>query len=166
MWQVSCRLRKLTAIGVDRMRLRQIAASTKKRQSTNLVRIVDNISATSRPDTPRSHNLGDIWNVADAVTGFMVGSRFGLVIYLVFFYLDMYMVNFFLLHNSEDVSVPPTTGTCCSNCQYYPQNTWTHMWCTPLWWRYCAVRPTFPTLVGTTCHLGGPATRHDANIFN
>ena len=35
----------------------------------NLVGNVGDISATFRPDTPRSHNLGDIWNVADNVTG-------------------------------------------------------------------------------------------------
>jgi hypothetical protein len=29
---------------------------------------VSNILATFRPDTPRSHNLGDIWNVTDNVT--------------------------------------------------------------------------------------------------
>jgi len=34
-----------------------------------LVGNVGDISATFRPETPRSHNLGDIWNVADNVTG-------------------------------------------------------------------------------------------------
>ncbi len=57
------------------------------------------------PNTPHSHNLGDIRNVANAVTGFMAGSCVGLDIYLVFFYLDIYKVNFSLLHNSKDVSV-------------------------------------------------------------
>ncbi len=58
----------------------------------DLVGNVGNISATCHPNTPRSHNLGDITN---AVTGFMAGSCVGLDIYLVFFYLDIYMVNFF-----------------------------------------------------------------------
>ena len=57
-------------------------------------------------------------NVANDVTGFVAGSRVGLDIYLVFFYLDIYMVNFFLLHNSDDGSLAPTTGTGRSNCQY------------------------------------------------
>jgi hypothetical protein len=39
-------------------------------------------------------------NVADAVTGFVAGSRVSLDIYLVFFYLDIYMVIFPLLNNS------------------------------------------------------------------
>jgi len=40
----------------------------------------------------------------------MAGSRVGLVIYLAFFYLDIYIVIFSRLHDS-DVSVAPTTGT-------------------------------------------------------
>ena len=58
---------------------------------------------------------GQHHNVADAVTGFVAGSRVGLDIYLVFFYLDIYMVIFSLLNNSEDVSVAPTIGTGRSN---------------------------------------------------
>ena len=38
----------------------------------------------------------------------MAGSRFGLDIYLSFFYLDIYMVILSRLRNSEDVSVAPT----------------------------------------------------------
>ena len=53
-------------------------------------------------------------NVADVVTGFKAGSRVGLVIYLAFFYLDIYLVIFSRLHDS-DVSVAPTTGTGRSN---------------------------------------------------
>ena len=58
---------------------------------------------------------GRCHNVADAVTGFVAGSRVGLDIYLVFFYLDIYMVIFSLLNNSEDVSVAPTIGMGRSN---------------------------------------------------
>ncbi len=47
-------------------------------------------------------------HVADSMTGFGVESRVGLDIYLAFFYLDIYMVIFSRLHNSEDVSVAPT----------------------------------------------------------
>ena len=85
-----------------------------------LVGNVLNILAMCRPDTPHSHDLGDIWNVANAMTGFMAESHVGLDIYLVFFYLDIYMVIFFLLHNSKDVSIAPTTGTGHFNCRYYP----------------------------------------------
>ena len=54
-------------------------------------------------------------NVADAVTGFVAGSRVVLDIYLVLFYLDIYMLIFSLLNNSEDVSVAPTIGKGHSN---------------------------------------------------
>ena len=54
-------------------------------------------------------------NVADVVTGFVAGSRVGVDTYLVLFYLDIYMVIFSLLNNSEDVSVAPTIGTGRSN---------------------------------------------------
>jgi hypothetical protein len=37
--------------------------------AADLVVNVGDILATFRPDTPRSHNLGDIWNVADNVMG-------------------------------------------------------------------------------------------------
>jgi hypothetical protein len=36
---------------------------------SRLVGNVGEILATFRPDTPRSHILGDIWNVTDNVTG-------------------------------------------------------------------------------------------------
>ncbi len=54
------------------------------------------------------------WNVADTVTGFMAGSLVSLVIYLAFFYLDIYMVIFSRLYDSN-VSVAATTGTGRSN---------------------------------------------------
>ena len=53
--------------------------------------------------------MADVTNVANAVTGFMAESRVGLDIYLVIFYVEIYMEIFSLLHNSEDVSVAPTT---------------------------------------------------------
>jgi hypothetical protein len=67
------------------------------------------VTPTMSAENGRRHN------VADAVTGFVAGSRVGLDIYLVFFYLDIYMVIFSLLNNSEDVSVAPTIGTGRSN---------------------------------------------------
>ena len=54
-------------------------------------------------------------NVPDAVTGFVAGSCVGLDNYLVFFYLDINMVIFSLLNNSEDVSAAPTIRTGRSN---------------------------------------------------
>ena len=59
----------------------------------------------------------------------MAGSRVGLVIYLAFFYLDIYIVIFSRLHDS-DVSVAPTTGTGRSSGRGIVQ--------TSLWWQYCA----------------------------
>ena len=35
------------------------------------------ISGTCLPNTPHSHNLEDIWNVANTMTGFMAGSCVG-----------------------------------------------------------------------------------------
>ena len=56
------------------------------------------------------------WNIADVLTGFMAGSCVSLDIYLIIFYLDIYIVNFFLLHNSDNVSLALNTRTGCSNC--------------------------------------------------
>ena len=77
------------------------------------------------------------WNVADTVTGFMAGSRVGLVIYLAF--LPRYLLgNFF-----------PAPWQWCFRCShhrngsfhlmgYCPHITRVHTWCAPLWWQYCA----------------------------
>ena len=61
-----------------------VQEALKKNKKTNYFKLtlphtldgnVGNISATFRPDTPRSHNLGDIWNVTEKVTG-CVGPYF------------------------------------------------------------------------------------------
>ena len=70
------------------------------------------------------------WNVTDAVTGFMAGSRVGLDNLPCIFYLDIYMVIFSRLHNSEDVSVAPTAPE--RVVPICPKYTWVHVWCTPL----------------------------------
>ncbi len=102
-----------------------------------LVGNVANMSPCVVATPTMSAENGRRHNVADVVTGFLAGSRVGLDIYLVFFYLDIYMVIFSLLNNREDVSIAPNLGTGCSNWQYYLHITRVPTWYAPFPLQYC-----------------------------